>query len=181
VLATSATTSGQAFLNVPATGLVFHNPFQIGVGRSVVLSVDIPAQYGSIVHLNYDHNTFQLSENRGITGPIRGAPIDFTNNTVRVACERSDGTLMRLDHMQSVAGNSFFESATGFSGSLPTILYEFGNETIKNNTYDTDFAGSGFFEVYYGFGIAPSGEHFPHPQSFKPYYKTAPSNLKRPL
>jgi hypothetical protein len=181
VKATSADTSGQAFLNVPASGLISHNKFQVGAGRSVMLSVDIPAQYASIVHLTYDQNTFQLGENKGIIGPIRIASIDFTNNSIQVAGDHPDSTLMRLDYMASVVNNYFFEAQTGYSGSLPTILYEFGSGTIKNNVYDTDLTRPGFFEVYYGLGIMPSGEVFPHPQGFISYYKSTASRPKRPI
>jgi hypothetical protein len=179
VKATSPDTSGQAFLNVAATGSTSRNKFEIGSGRSVMLSVDIPAQYASIVHLTYDQNTFELGENQGIIGPIRIAPIDFTNNIVRVGSDHPDATVMRLDYMKSIVNNYFSEAQTGYSGSLLTILYEFGSGTIRNNIYDTELTGVGFFEVFYGVEIKPSGEQFPHPHAFMPYYKVSESGHKQ--
>jgi len=180
VQATRPDTSGQAFLNVPAKGSTIGNTFRISAGRHIMLGVDIPRQYVSIVHLVYDRNTMEMGDNQGVIGPIQSTAIDFTNNGITIQSINPDTTILRLDYMTVIENNHFFVAQTGYSGSVPTILYEFGNTIVRNNSYDTDLTPPRYFEAYYGLAIVPSGEVFLHPASFRPLITGAPQLWANP-
>ena len=167
IKATGGDTSGTAFMNAPRTGVTSSNTFEISAGHSVALAVYKPEQYSRIVHLTYDRNLFHLGDNRGIVPPLQASPIDFVNNDVRIASPTVDRTLLRLDYLNLVKGNRFFVANTGYSGLHYTILYEYGKATIRDNRYETDRTGPGYFDVYYGSEINRSGETFPNPANFQ--------------
>ncbi len=91
-------------------------------------------------------------------------------NNIRVESGKKDPTLLRLDYLKLAENNSFFEANSGYSGAHPTILYEKGTETIRDNHYETDRTGLGSFDVYYGPNAVTSGEIFGNPDNFKRYY-----------
>jgi hypothetical protein len=170
ITSTLPDTSATAFMSVAKVASVTGNSFEIASGRTVALAAYRPDQYAGMSRLVYSHNTFKLGDNRGITAPLQPAPVDFIANNINVESRTPDRTLLRLDNMHLVENNSFFEASSGYSGAHYTILYEKGDMIVRNNKYDTDFTGSGYFDVYYGPKVTTSGDEFPHPAYFQPHY-----------
>jgi hypothetical protein len=166
-------TGKTAFMSVPKVGVVFGNTFDIAAGRTVALAVYRPERYASIDNLLYRGNTFRLGDNKGITPPLVPAPVELVGNEFIIDSPTADRNLLRLDYVKSVVNNSFFESNSGYSGVHYTILYEKGDITVRNNRYDTNRSAPGYFDVYYGQQVVPSGDFFPHPANFQPHYVNA--------
>lgn len=171
IKATLPDTYGTAFMNVPRNGVTTNNTFELSSGRWVALAVRLAEQYASIAHLTYSRNTFQLGDNRGILAPIRQAPVDLVDNDIRIESTRADSNPLRLDYLNLIEGNHFFEANGGYFKFDYTILYERGNMTVRNNSYDTDRNSPGYFAVYYEPGIVTSGEIFPNSAHFRPVYQ----------
>jgi hypothetical protein len=163
-------TSATAFISASKIGLVQGNTFDIAVGHGVALAGYSPELYGSISRLIYSKNTFNLGYNKGLIAPLQSAPIELIGNEIRVESRTNDPTLLRLDYLKLAENNSIFEANSGYSGVHPTILYEKGNETVRNNKYETDRTEPGYFDVYYGPAAVMSGEIFRNPANFKRYY-----------
>jgi hypothetical protein len=171
IKATLPDTLGTAFMNVPRTGVTTNNTFALSSGHWVYLAVRLPGQYADIAHLTYSRNTFRLGDNGGILAPIRQAPVDLVYNDIRIESTRADLNPLRLDYVNLIEGNHFFEGNSGYSGLRYTILYERGKMTVRNNSYDTDRNSPDYFSVYYGSGIVTSGETFPDSAHFRPVYQ----------
>jgi hypothetical protein len=167
VRAIGGDTSGTAFMNAPQEGVTSANTFELSAGHSVALAVYKPEQYAKIAHLIYNKNAFRLGDNRGIVAPLQASPVDFVDNDVRIKSPTVDRTFLRLDYLNLVESNHFFVANTGYSGLHYTILFEYGKETIRNNRYETDRTGPGYFDVYYGLEITKSGETFLNPANFQ--------------
>jgi hypothetical protein len=170
VKSTLPDTGKTAFMSAPKEGVVSGNIFDIGAGRSVALAPYVPERYASISSLVYRNNTFRLGDNKGITPPLAPAPVKLIGNKFIIDSPTMDHNLMRLDYVELVENNSFFEANSGYSGVHYTILYEKGNMTVRNNEYDTDRNTPGYFDVYYGPDVVTSGDRFPHPDNFRPHY-----------
>lgn len=169
IKATLPDTDATAFLSGAQTGLVQGSTFDIAAGHGVALAGYSPTLYGSISRIRYSRNTFNLGDNKGLIPPLQPAPIELVENNIHVDSRTKDPTLLRLDYLKLVEGNSIFEANSGYSGVHPTILYEKGSATIRNNKYETDRTEPGYFDVYYGQDVVTSGEIFRHPASFKPH------------
>jgi len=163
-------TNATAFLSAAKSGLVQGSTFDIAAGHGVALAGYSPGLYGSINRLIYSKNNFNLGDNKGLIAPLQPAPIELVGNNIRVESGKKDPTLLRLDYLKLAENNSFFEANSGYSGAHPTILYEKGTETIRDNHYETDRTGLGSFDVYYGPNAVTSGEIFGNPDNFKRYY-----------
>jgi hypothetical protein len=100
---------------------------------------------------------------------VKPAPVELIGNNVLVENRTKDPALLRLDFLKLVENNTIFEANSGNSDVHPTILYEKGNETVRNNMYKTDRTGAGYFDVYYGHDVVTSGEIFQNPANFKRY------------
>ena len=162
-------TAATSFMSVPKNGMVQGSTFDIAAGHGVALAGYSPDLYGSINQLVYNKNTFNLKDNKGLIAPLQPAPIELVGNSIRIESRQKDPTLLRLDYLKLVENNSIFEANSGYSGVHPTILYEKGNETIRNNQYETDRTEPGYFDVYYGPGVSTSGEIFRNLSNFKKY------------
>jgi hypothetical protein len=158
------------FMSVAKVGLVQGNTFNIAAGHGVALAGYSPTLYGSISRLIYCKNTFNLGDNKGLIAPLQPAPVEMVENNIRVESRKKDPTVLRLDYLKLVENNFIFEANSGYSDVHYTILYEKGNATIRNNKYDTDRTGPGYFDVYYGPNVVASGEIFQHPANFGPHY-----------
>jgi hypothetical protein len=104
-----------------------------------------------------------------LIAPLQPAPIELVGNNIRVESRKKDPTLLRLDYLKLAENNTIFEANRGYSDVHPTILYEKGNGTIRNNRYETDRTEPGYFDVYYGPGVVASGEIFQNLANFKRY------------
>lgn len=173
VKSTLPDTAVTAFMSVAKVALVTGNSFDVASGRTVALAAYRPDQYPSMNNLAYSKNVFKLGDNKGITAPLQPAPVELIGNKFIINSSTPDRTLLRLDYVKTCENNSFFEANSGYSGMHYAILYEKGNTVIRNNRYDTDRNAPGFFEVYYGPQVAASGDIFPHPANFQPYYVNA--------
>jgi hypothetical protein len=161
--------SATAFMSTPKNGIVRGNTFDVAAGRGVALAGYSPDLYATIKSLLYSKNNFNLGDNKGLIAPVQPAPVELVGNNVRVENRTKDPSLLRLDYLKLFESNTVFEANSGYSGLHPTILYEKGNETIRNNTYETDRTGPGYFDVYYGHDVVASGEIFQNPANFKRY------------
>jgi hypothetical protein len=161
--------SATAFMSTPKNGVVRGSTFDIAAGRGVALAGYSPDLYVTINNLVYSKNNFNLGDNKGLIAPVQSAPVELVGNNVRVENRTKDTTLLRLDYLKLFENNTIFEANSGYSGVHPTILYEKGNETVRNNTYQTDLTGPGYFDVYYGHDVASSGEIFQNQANFKRY------------
>jgi hypothetical protein len=169
VKSTLPDTSATAFMSTPKSGLVRGSTFDVAAGRGVALAGYSPDLYANIKSLVYNKNNFNLGDNKGLISPVQPAPVELTGNNVRVEKRTQDSTLLRLDYVKLFEKNIIFEANTGYSGVHPTILYEKGNATVRDNTYLTDRTGPGYFDVYYGHDVVASGETFQNPTNFKRY------------
>ena len=169
VKSTLPNASATAFMSTPKNGLVRGTTFDIAEGRGVALAGYSPDLYVTIKSLVYSKNNFNLGDNKGLIAPVQPAPVELIGNNVHVENRTKDPTLLRLDYLKLFENNIIFEANSGYSGVHPTILYEKGNETVRNNTYKTDRTGPGYFDVYYGHDVASSGEIFQNPANFKRY------------
>jgi hypothetical protein len=170
VTSTLPDTRATAFISTAKVGTVQGSTFDVSARHSVALAGYSPDLYRSLSRLVYRNNTFHLGDNKGLIAPLQPAPIEFVANNIRVESEQRDSTLLRLDYLKLAENNFIFEANSGYSGVHPTILYEKGNETIRNNTYDTDRTEQGYFDVYYGPDVVVSGEIFRNADHFKRYY-----------
>jgi hypothetical protein len=162
-------TNATAFISDAKVGLVQGSVFDIASGHGVALAGYSPSLYGSISRLIYSKNTFNLGDNKGLIAPLQPAPIELVGNNIRVESGKKDPTLLRLDYLKLAENNTIFEANRGYSDVHPTILYEKGNGTIRNNRYETDRTEPGYFDVYYGPGVVASGEIFHNLANFKRY------------
>jgi hypothetical protein len=169
VKSTLPDTSATAFMSTPKSGVVRGSTFDVAAGRGVALAGYSPDLYVNIKSLVYSKNNFNLGDNKGLIAPVQPAPVELTGNNVRVQKRTEDQTLLRLDYVKLFEKNTVFEANTGYSGMHPTILYEKGNATVRDNTYLTDRTGPGYFDVYYGHDVIASGEVFQNPANFKRY------------
>ena len=156
-----------AFISDAKVSLVQGNVFDIAAGHSVALAGYSPGLYGSLSHVTYSKNTFNLGDNKGLVPPLQPAPIQLVGNNIRIESRQKDPTLLRLDYLELVENNSIFEANSGYSGVHPTVLYEKGNGTIRNNQYQTNRTDPGYFDVYYGPSVVASGEVFRDLANFK--------------
>lgn len=161
-------TSTTAMMSLAKIGLVQGSTFDLAAGHGVALAAYSPSVYGSIEGLTYSKNTFNLGDNKGLIAPLQPAPIELIGNTIHVESRTKDPTLLHLDFLKLVEDNHIFEATSGYSGVHPTVLYEKGNETVRNNLYETDRTEPGYFDVYYGNDVVNSGETFRNPVYFKP-------------
>jgi hypothetical protein len=161
--------SATAFMSAPKNGVVRSTTFDLAAGRGVALAGYSPDLYGTIKSLVYTKNNFNLGDNKGLIAPVQPAPVELIGNDVRVENRTKDPTLLRLDYLKLFENNTVFEANSGYSDVHPTILYEKGSATVRNNTYKTDRTGPGYFDVYYGHDVVASGEIFQNPANFKRY------------
>jgi len=179
IKATLEDTSGTAFMNAPQAGLTAGSTFELSPGHSVALAVYKPEQYAKIGHLIYSKNLFHLGNNRGILAPLQASSVDFIDNDIKIESPTIDRTFLRLDYLNLVEGNRFFVANAGYSGLHYTILYEYGKGTVRNNKYETDRTGPGYFDVYYGREITTAGEIFPNPTNFQAHNARPAAPLQR--
>jgi len=161
--------SATAFMSTPKNGVVRGSTFDIAAGRGVALAGYSAELYATLKSLVYSKNNFNLGDNKGLIAPVQPAPVELIGNNVRVENRTKDLSLLRLDYLKVFENNFIFEANSGYSGVHPTILFEKGNETVRNNTYKTDRTDPGYFDVYYGHDVVASGEIFQNPANFKRY------------